>query len=178
MTKRKKVLLITGIILAMVAISGLGFAFNSRSSGFYSFHRHGFIGMGSSAPLHDEIKDFIIWKMDKGVQNLQLSETQKIQYNSFRSALLETMEQVIQVRTGFKQKMLSDFEKEDPDLAEVANDLKNHMEALSKSASMNLSRFSDFYNCLDANQQKSISHVVKEKIQSHHSRFSCNEKEI
>lgn len=178
MTKRKKAVWVAVILVLVMMVTGFGFAVNSGACGFGSFHRYGFSRRGMPPFMHEEIKNFIAWRMDNSARDLGLSDTQKEQFDLFRVQFLETMEKALAAKTEFKKKIMSTFENENPDLSVMATDAKTHVESLSNAIIENLTRFTGFYNSLDAVQRKIITDKIKERIDDHKNNFPCVEEEI
>jgi hypothetical protein len=128
--------------------------------------------------MHDEIKDFISWRMDKEAKALGLSEIQQQQYDKFRTRFLETMEKTIETRVEFHKRAFSSLENETPDLSAMATEAKERAEMISGSISESLTLFSDFFNSLDPAQKKTMTDKIKERINDHKNNFPCNDKEI
>jgi hypothetical protein len=178
MTKKRKAAWAAGILVMIMTITGFGFAVNSGACGFGSFHRQGFYKRGLPPFMHDEIKGFIAWRMDKEAKALGLSEIQQQQYDKFRTRFLETMEKAIETRVEFHKRAFSSLEKETPDLSAMATEAKERAEMISGSISESLTLFSDFFNSLDPAQKKTMTDKIKERINDHKNNFPCNDKEV
>lgn len=178
MTKKRKAAWAAGILVMVMTVTGFGFAVNSGACGFGSSHRQGFCKRGLPPFMHDEIKGFIAWRMDKEAKALGLSEIQQQQYDKFRTRFLETMEKAIETRTEFHKKVFSSLENETPDLSAMATEAKERSEMISGSISEVLTLFSDFYNSLDPARKKIITDKIKERINDHKNNFPCDEREI
>jgi hypothetical protein len=173
MTKNKKIVSILSISLLVIVISGFGFVLVSGACGIdlfqgSSFHkRAGFHKRGMPPFMQKEIGNFILWRMDKGFETLDMSDAQKDQYNRFRSRLEKTIETGVETRMGFKKQAMLEFEKENPDLSLMALEIKSHVETASSELSEILSLFADFYNSLDSDQKRKITETIKEKMEEH-----------
>jgi hypothetical protein len=178
MTKKKKAAWAAGILVMVITLTGFGFAVNSGACGFGSFHRYESCYRGLPPFMHDEIKGFITWRMDKEAKALGLSEIQQQQYDKFRTRFLETMEKAIETRTEFHKRAFASLENETPDLSAMAIEAKERSEKISGSISEVLTLFSDFYNSLDPARKKTITDKIKERINDHKNNFPCNDKEI
>ncbi|MCD4722215.1 MAG: hypothetical protein K8S13_20500 [Desulfobacula sp.] len=167
MTKKKKVTLIVSITILAMVISGFGFVMITGACGFNSAHGHRFHKRGMPSFIQKEIGSFILWRMDKGIETLDLSDTQQELYDGFRTRVQETMEKGLETRMEFKKQALLEFEKETPDLSVMAVKIQSHVEMMSSSLSENLTLFTNFYNSLDSDQQRMITQKIKEKIEDH-----------
>jgi len=80
MTKKKKTIAIVGISLLVIIVSGFSFVMitgacgpgSDPAMGFNRFHKRGMPPF-----MHKEIGSFMLWRMDKGIKTLDLSETQQ-----------------------------------------------------------------------------------------------------
>ncbi|MCK5695138.1 MAG: hypothetical protein KAH62_00765 [Desulfobacula sp.] len=165
MTKKKKVILIVSSSLLVMVASGFGFVMITGACGFNSAHGQEFHKRGVPTFMQKEIGSFILWRMDKGIGILDLSDTQQKLYDGFRSRLQETMEKGMETRLEFKKQALLEFEKVSPDLSVMAVAIQSHVEKMSSSLSQNLTLFIDFYTSLDSNQQSMITQKIKERIE-------------
>ncbi len=177
MTKKKKVISIVSISLLVFVLTGFGFVLVSGAFGFGSDRGHRFHKRGMPMFVQKEISEFVLWKMDKGVEALDLSETQQTLYDDLRTGLQRTMEKGIQTKQAFKEQAHLEFEKETPDLSVIAVNMLSTIDVMSNSISENLIFFSNFYNALDEDQKSKITDRIKERIQDHHGNYSCFEKE-
>jgi LTXXQ motif family protein len=173
MTKTEKIVAILSISFLVIVISGFGFVMISRACGVdlfqgSSFHkRSNFHKRGMPPFIQKEIGNFILWRMDKGFESLEMSDGQQDQYDKFRSRLEKTIETGVETRMGFKKQAMLEFEKENPDLSVMAMEIKSHVEMMSTALSQNLNLFADFYNTLDSDQKKKITETIKEKMEDH-----------
>jgi hypothetical protein len=176
MTKRKKLFVILSVSLLIIIASGFGFVVITGACGggpfsgpmkFRTMSHHGFHKKGMPLFMQKEIGNFMIWKMDKGIKHLDLSKIQQKNYEDFRSQLEMTMETGIKTRMEFKQKTLSEFEKENPDIAVISGGMQSGIELMSNSISENLSLFTKFYNSLNDKQKNLITEKIKEHIELH-----------
>lgn len=181
MTKKKKTFVIVSISLLVIMASGFGFVMitgacgpaSDPAMGFNRFHKRGMPPF-----MHKEIGSFMLWRMDKGIKTLDLSDIQQKQYNSFRSKLVAFMDNGLKTRIEFKQQTMAEFDKENPDLAVISGKLKADIELMSESLSENLALFTLFYNALDDKQKKIITEKIKQRIASHKNSYSCYERKI
>ncbi len=181
MTKMKKTIVIVSISLLVMIVSGFGFAMitgacgpgSDPTMGFNRFHKRGMPPF-----MHKEIGSFMLWRMDKEIKTLDLSETQQKQYNNLRSKLEATMDNGLKTRIEFKQQTMAEFNKENPDLAVISGKLQTDIALMSDSLSENLVLFTSFYNSLDDKQKGIITEKIKERIESHKNSYSCYERKI
>ena len=169
MTKKRKTLIIVSVSLIIIIASGFGFVMATGAHGFgpergvSRFHKR-------EMPMfmQREISSFIIWRMDKGFGDLNLSEVQKKLYEQFRNQLKNTMETGIESKAKFKKQALAEFEKEMPDLSIMAAKIQSQADLINQQISKNLTLFSAFYDALDNDQKKEIIGHIKTRMASHH----------
>jgi len=178
MNKKRKAVWIAGVLLIMTVLAGFGSAVNSGACGFGSYQRDGFCKRGLAPFMQDEIKNFMIWRMDKESKDLGLSEDQQEKYEILRSQFLKTVEKAIESRTQIHKKAMVTLENENPDLSSMATEVKTHMEIMSGAISECLTQFAEFFNALDPGQKKTITDKIKERVNDYKSGFSCNKREF
>ena len=182
MTKKKKTFVVVSISILVIIASGFSFVLITGACGRDSMHSpmgfQRFHKRGVPLFMHKEIGSFMLWRLDKGAKALDLSETQQKQYNNFRSKLEETMDNGLKTKMEFKQQAITEFDKENPDLAVISRKIQADIELMSGSLSENLALFTNFYNSLDDKQKRIITQKIKERIESHKNSYSCYERKI
>ncbi|MCK5312638.1 MAG: Spy/CpxP family protein refolding chaperone [Desulfobacteraceae bacterium] len=182
MTKKKKTFVIVSISLFVIVVSGFSFVMITGACGrgplCGQMGGHGFHKRGMPPFMHKEIGNFMLWRIDKGVKTLDLSETQQKQYNNLHSKIEETMDTGIKTRMEFKQQAIAEFDKENPDLAVISGKIQTDIELMSDALSENLALFTTFYNSLDDKQKNIITEKIKERIESHKNSYPCYERKI
>ena len=171
MTTRKKTFVIVSISLLVIIVSGFSFVIITGacgpSRGFGPMSGHGFHKRGMPPFMQKEIGSFMLWRMDKGVKTLDLSQAQEKEYNTFRSKLEKTIDDGIKTKMEFRQHAISEFGKENPDLAVITGKIQTDIELMSDTVSENLTLFNNFYNSLNDKQKRTITETIKERIESH-----------
>ena len=95
MSKRKK-MIIGALILTLAVVVGIGATTvcGSRGSWARGFGP-GFHGMGCHPGPHGEdIADFIMWKMDRHVKDLNLTDAQKLEYEKSKEQIRAAVAEV------------------------------------------------------------------------------------
>lgn len=178
MTKKKKVFVIVSVSLFLLVASGFGFVMMTGACGPGDGFGHRYHRRGIPPFMHKEIGSFMLWRMDKGVDKLELNKKQQKEYDLFRSKLQRTMETGIDKKMNFKKQAMVEFEKDSPDLSKITEKFQTDFHQMSASISENLSLFTNFYNSLDDKQKNIISKKIKEKMEYHRNYNSCYEREI
>lgn len=170
MTNTKKTLMGITIPLVLLIIAvGIGFAFMAGHHGT-GYGERGRFYKGMPPFLKKEIREFILWRMDKGARNLDLQENQQTAYDEFRAGIEQMIQSGMDNRHALKQQVSVEFEKNDPDLSIVAQDVQSVILQMSSKMTENLKLFTAFYKTLHPDQQKQISQAIKEKMK-HHDRY-------
>jgi len=94
MSRRKKII-IGALILTLAVVVGIGatMAYGPRGSWARGFPP-GFHGMGCHPGNHGhDIADFIMWKMDRHVKDLNLNQAQKNEYEKIKEEIKPSMEE-------------------------------------------------------------------------------------
>lgn len=165
MTKRKKAVLGLTIGTGTIAILCLAFVVTSTACGFKpgSHMRAGFHRQGPPAFVHEEMREFFLWRMDKGVADLDLTATQQEEYNRFKNDLVKTMEQGYQTKLEMKKRVIGELEKKDPDLMNITTDFQTRFQSMSQAIQSNIDQFNAFYASLNTDQKNKINDRLKEK---------------
>ena len=174
MKTRNKVFIGSGILFFVLVFTGIGLVsaygpWMGSCGGFSPrFHSRGF----HSGAHHQDMADFILWKMDKKAKELNLTASQKAKYEALRENLKTHF-------TGFHadhQKMKDQFHrelsKENPDVKLMIETAKTKLNEMSGFMNKNLDLLLDFYASLDNRQKEMINKEIRERMKYHQSRFS------
>jgi len=88
-TRKKKYFIIGGIVLSIMVLTGFGLVTAWGPCGGFDrdFHPR-FHGRGFHPGFHNkDLSEFLLWRLDKRVKELDLSEEQKEKYNEIRSRI-------------------------------------------------------------------------------------------
>jgi Spy/CpxP family protein refolding chaperone len=147
MKKRKKYFIIGAVIVSLGILASLGF---SAACG-----PHGSWGKGFHSRFHSEdIADFISWKMDRHVKDLNLDDTQKQEYEKIKDQVKASITEAIERRREFHRIMHEEINKENPDLNNVANLAKERLQKMPDIIGRNLDLFMNFYNQILTDEQR------------------------
>ena len=147
MKKRKKYLIIGAVILSLLVVGGLGFTSACGPHG--RWHRgchHGF--------RSNDMMDFISWKMDKHVKELNLNETQTQQYEEIKDQVKGNITAAMERKKGFHNMVHDEMGKDNPDLDALAAEVKKRLETMPEILGENIDLFLKFYNDILNPQQK------------------------
>ena len=147
MKKRKNFLIIGAVILSIGILASLGFTAACGPHGHW--HR------GFHSEFHSEdVADFVLWKMDKHVKELNLDDTQRQEYNRIKEQVKVSITEAIERRREFHRMMHEEINKENPNLNNVANLAKERLQKMPEIIGKNLDFFMDFYNRVLTDEQR------------------------
>jgi Spy/CpxP family protein refolding chaperone len=147
MKKRKKYVIVGIVILSLLFITGLGFTAACGPQGrWHKGYHHGFHS--------EDVADFILWKMDKHVKELNLNDTQGQQYDELKEQVKASIKEAIERRRAFHRMMYEEINRDNPDLNNVANLARERLQKTPDIIGKNLDLFMDFYNRILTDEQR------------------------
>jgi hypothetical protein len=165
MSTRKKVI-IGALILSLAVVVGIGatIAHGPKGSWARGFPP-GFHGMGCHPGPHGEdIADFITWKMDRHVKELNLNDAQKKEYEKSKEEIRAGIAQAIERKKDFHSIVHEEMDKENPDINALAGLMKERAQNIPDMVSKPIDLFVDFYNLLDKDQQAKVIEMFRARI--------------
>jgi Spy/CpxP family protein refolding chaperone len=157
MGKRKKGVIVGSVFLLIVLFTGFGLVEAwGPCSGFHGgFHprRH-----------HKDLSEFILWRMDKGVEALNLSEAQKGKYEEMKGKLETRFKEHRDDRKRWMEELQTAMKKEDPDVKALSESVKKRIERFSGFMEGNVDLFVEFYETLDQEQKEKIMATIRKKM--------------
>ena len=162
MKTSKKTYIIGGSVLLILLFTGFGLvAALEPWGGFHpgrGFH-HGFD--------HKDIAEFLLWRMDKRMKALNLSEEQQEKYNQIRSNIEKHLTEGIEDRKTMMDTFHTEMSKENPDMSLLAGMVKTKIDEVSKFLEENLDQFVGFYESLNDAQKNEILNGIRERMEDH-----------
>ncbi len=158
MKKRRKYFIIGAVILSIGILASFGF---TAACGL-----HGSWGKGFHSRFHSEdIADFISWKMDRHVKDLNLDDAQKQEYEKIKDQVKASITEAIERRREFHRMMHEEINKENPDLNNVANLARERLQKMPDIIGKNLDLFMDFYNRVLTDEQRAkVIEIIRSRI--------------
>jgi Spy/CpxP family protein refolding chaperone len=157
MGKRKKYFVIGSIVLLIMLFTGFGLvAARGPCRGFHRGFHPGF--------HHKDVSEFILWRLDKGVEGLNLSEAQKGKYEEMKGKLETRFKEHRDDRKRWMEELQTAMKKEDPDVKVLSESVKKRIERFSGFMEGNLDLFVQFYETLDKEQKEKIVATVRKKM--------------
>ena len=165
MSKRKKII-IGALILAFAVVVGIGATIACGPKGSWArAFPPGFHGMGCHPGSHgEEIADFIMWKMDRRVRDLNLNEVQKNEYEKIKAEIKAGIAEAIARKKDFHRIVHEEMDKENPDVNALAGLMKNRAQNIPDMVSKPIDLFVDFYSLLDENQKAKVIEMFRARM--------------
>jgi len=149
MKKRKRYIIIGAVILFMgiLAVIGVNAACGPRGHWQKGFHSR----------FHcEDVTDFVMWKMDRHVKDLNLNEDQKQEYDRVRSEIKANIMEAMEKRREFHGIVQAELNKDNPDMKSLANLVKHRLDKMPGLIGKPLDLFVEFYNILDKDQKAKV----------------------
>ena len=164
MKTSKKTYIIGGSILLILLFTGFGLvAALEPWGGFHprrGFH-HGFD--------HKDIAEFLLWRMDKKMKALNLSEEQQEKYNQIRSNIEKQLTEGMDDRKMMMDTFQREMSQEDPDVRRLAEMVKTKIDEVSGLMNENLELAVGFYESLNETQRNEVLNAIRERMEAHRS---------
>jgi hypothetical protein len=155
--KRKKYFIVGGIVLLIVLFTGFGLIeARGPCRGFHRGFHPGF--------HHKDFSEFILWRLDKGVKGLNLSEAQKGKYEEIKGKLEGRFKEHRDDRKRWMDELQSAMKQEDPDAKALSESVKKRIERFSGFMEGNLDLFVEFYETLDKEQKDRTMATIRKKM--------------
>lgn len=176
MTDRKKAVVIGGVVLSILGlllfvgnIAGCGpHRYADRDDDSWSDHKH-----KHSKFWAGRFQEHIENHLDEKVEELDLSESQKEQYEEIKQELVAKLKQGFKKRKEFMKEIEIEINNENPDLNAVAAMVKQKLSEFPAIMEGHMDLILSFYNMLDEEQQEKVIEEIREKMERHHRRFSA-----
>jgi len=161
---RRRFYFIGGSILVAMIITGFGLAAALENSwgGFRhgkGFHR----GFG-----HKDIGEFVLWRVDKQMKELNLTEGQQDKYNQIRSNIEKHLTEGMDDRKVMRETFHGEMSKDNPDMRLLADMMKTKINEMSGLMGENLDLVVGFYDSLDIDQKNKILNQIRDRMEAHH----------
>ena len=125
----------------------------------------GFTSRGfHSGAHHQDMADFILWKMDKKAKELKLTATQKAKYEAIRENFKGHFTEFHSEHQKLKDQFHKEISKENPDIKLLIESTKIKLNEVSGFMNKNLDLLLDFYASLDSRQKEMINDEIRERM--------------
>lgn len=167
MKTKKKYFIIGGIALFAILLTGFGLvAAWGPCGGFGRDFHSGFHDRGFHPGFHSkDFSEFILWRLDKRVEELDLSEAQKGKYEEIKGKIETQLKDGMDDRKRLMEELQTEINKENPDLKVLAESIKKRIKRISAFMKGNLDLFVEFYENLDEEQKDRIMATIRKKME-------------
>lgn len=150
----KKSFIFSGLLISVVVIAMLlGVVSGCRYHGFGppGFHGRGF-------------QDRVLERLDEKVEDLGLSEAQKMQYQEIRYNFRANMIEANEACEELFGELRTEIDQEEPDVEAAAGLFKKALKDIPVLMERNLDLMVDLYNILDKDQQQKVLDNIQKKM--------------
>ena len=167
MKTKKKYFIVGGIVLFAILLTVFGLVAAWGPCGGFDRHFHsGFHGRGFHPGFHSkDFSEFILWRLDKRVEELDLSEAQKGKYEEIKGKIETQLKEGMDDRKRLMEELQTEINKENPDSKVLAESIKKRIKRISAFMKGNLDLFVEFYENLDEEQKDRIMATIREKME-------------
>jgi len=165
MKRGKKYILVSAAIVSLAILVGLGatLAYGPPGSWGKGFHP-GFQRAGFHSKHHgEEMSEFILWRMDRHMKALDLSQEQEGRYEEMREQIKNSLAGLMEERRRFHEMMREEMNKDKPDIEALANLIKGRLEKMQAQISGKLDLFVEFYGLLDPDQKAQVIDMIRSR---------------
>jgi len=167
---KKKYFIIGGAVILVMLLSGYGLVSAWGPCGRYGSgadlgHKGGRFHPGAH---RTDFAEFLLWKMDRRVEELGLSGAQEEKYNEIRSNIEKHLSGAMEERKVLMDEFQREIEKENPDMRRLSDNIKDKMQKFTEFVEENLDLFTEFYESLDNSQKEKVLDGIRERLEFHH----------
>jgi len=161
MGKRKKYFIVGGIVLFIMFFAGFGLVTaRGPCRGFdRSFH---------SGFHNKDFFEFILLRLDKRVEELNLSEAQKGKYEEIKGKIETRLKEHMDDRKRLMEELQTAINKEEPSVKVLSESIKKRIKRFPGFMEGNLDLFIEFYETLDKEQKDKVMATIRKKMKRCH----------
>jgi Spy/CpxP family protein refolding chaperone len=157
MGKRKQYFFVGYIVLFIMLFAGFGLL--AGCGPCRGFHR------GFHPGFHNkDFSEYILRRLDKRVEALNLSEAQKEKYKETRGKLETRLKEHMKDRKRWMEEVQTEMKKPEPDVKALSELIKKQMKRFPDFMEGNLDLFVEFYQRLDKEQKDKILSTIRKKM--------------
>ena len=161
MGKRKKYFILGSIVLFIMLFAGFGLV--TACGPCRGFHR------GFHPGFHNkDFSKFILWRLDKRVEELNLSEAQKQKYEEIKGKLETRLKEHMDDRKRLMEELQTAINKEEPSVKVLSESIKKRIKRFPGFMEGNLDLFIEFYETLDKEQKDKVMATIRKKMKRCH----------
>jgi len=151
--RKKKRVVVSGAILGIVLIIGIGFVACHKPPMFCGGGIH-----GTNFPSH------VLEKMDGHVEELGLTSAQQEAYMAIRTHVEAELADMGKNREALFQAVKTEMDHVSPDMNVLADLLKDHSKRFPERVTFFVDQFMAFYGVLDGTQKEKVATELKDKF--------------
>lgn len=165
---KKKHFIITAVILFLGIVTAFGLI---TACGFHGFRDRGyhpaFCGKGPHPKFFGKrFSEHVLSRMDEKVEDLNLSENQKTEYEKIRLEVKEKLTEAMEKRKENFRQLQNEINKDKPDINAMAEVAKGQFNKMPVFMADNLDLFTKFYNILDEDQKTKVIETMRKKMRA------------
>ncbi|MBW1806508.1 MAG: hypothetical protein JRJ06_09185 [Deltaproteobacteria bacterium] len=171
MKTRNKVFIGSGVVVLILLLTGFGLvaAYGPWCDSGRGF-RPGFHGRGFQSGFHGkDMSEFVLWRLDKKVEELDLSDGQNENYEAIKAKIKTRLSEGMDERKRMMEEFHAEMDRDNPDIAGLAESFKEKIKDVSGFVEENLDLFVAFYNSLDDGQKQQVIDSIRDRMDHHRS---------
>lgn len=153
------VVLFLGLLVGFAVLAGSGPLRFCGGDFHPSWHGRGFHPGFSDENFSEQI----LKRLDHGVDYLDLSETQKQEYQEIRLRIQARLTEGMEERRKLFTELRSEMDRENPDLVRVAELVKERVRDMPVFVEHHVDLFVEFYSILDEDQKAQLVEMIRER---------------
>ena len=155
---KTKTYLISGLALLMIAVFGGCSRFSQQqdSENYDCGWRQKF--------RNKDFSEHILRKMDRHVEELNLTASQKNEYSTLRGKIKSDLKQMKETRKNLFSDLRHEINRSNPDLTAVADLVTKGLSRMPDRVQNHVDYFVEFYNILDENQKNEVISGFRKKL--------------
>ena len=112
-------------------------------------------------------KDFVMWKMDRIIKELNLNPSQQAKWDAFRKDVESRIDSRAGKRSEIHEAVRAELSRQNPDLSKVTPLIHSQIDDMSQFGHDLVNRIGELYQDLTPEQKG----LVAKKLEEHHSKF-------
>lgn len=130
------------------------------AEGFYPGFHH---MRGHHGSWHGAVAEHILERIDEHVEQLGLSEDQKVEYERIRSEIEANLIDSMEKKKALFTALHDEMNKERPDINAMGETIKGRLEEIPNVLGSHIDSFVAFYNILDDDQKAEVISAIRSK---------------
>jgi hypothetical protein len=110
------------------------------------------------------VADFILWKMDRHVKEMNLNDPQMEQYEEIKDQVKANITAAMERKREFHDIIHNEMGKENPNLNALAVEVKKRLETLPEVIGENIDLFLGLYNVLNPEQKAQLIEMFRHRM--------------